>query len=64
MNLQDPEPPWEALEKLVLKSATLLLGDVTISNTPYKTSDEARLCLLRQNDDLKEENNHLCQKLN
>jgi hypothetical protein len=61
MNLQ---PPQEALEKLMLKRATPLLGDVTISNAPYETSDEACLCLLRQNDDLKAVNNHLCQKLN
>ena len=64
MNLQDPEPPQEALEKLTLESATPLSRDATISDTPYETSDEARLRLLRQNDDLKEENNHLCQKLN
>jgi len=64
MNLQDPEPPREALEKLMLESATPSSGDITISDAPYETSDEARLRLLRQNDDLKEENNHLCQKLN
>jgi hypothetical protein len=64
MNQQDPEPPWEALKKLALESATPPLGDITISDAPYETSDEARLCLLHQNDDLKAENNHLRQKLN
>ena len=52
MNLQDPEPPQEALEKLTLKSATPPLGDVTVSDAPYETNDEVRPCLLRQNDDL------------
>ena len=64
MNLQDPEPPREALEKLVLESATPPSGDVIVSDAPYKTSNEARLCLLPQNDDLKAKNNHLHQKLN
>jgi hypothetical protein len=61
MNLQ---PPQEALEKLLLESTTPSLGDVSISNAPYEKSDEACLCLLRQNDDIKAENNHLHQKLN
>jgi hypothetical protein len=61
MNLQ---PPQEALEKLVLKRATPPLGDITISDAPYETSDEAHLHLLHQNDDLQAENNHFRQKLN
>jgi hypothetical protein len=61
MNLQDPEPPRKVLKKLALESATPPSGDVTISDAPYETSDEAHLCLLRQNDDLEAENNHLCQ---
>jgi hypothetical protein len=64
MDLQDPEPPRKVLKKLALESATPPSGDVTISDTPYKTSDEAHLCLLRQNDDLEAEYNHLCQQLN
>jgi hypothetical protein len=59
MNLQDPEPPWEALEKLALESATPPSRDVTISDAPYETSDEAHLCLLCQNDYLEAKNNHL-----
>jgi hypothetical protein len=54
MNLQDLEPPWKALEKLTLESATPPSRDA-----PYETSDEARMCLLRQNDDLEAENIHL-----
>jgi hypothetical protein len=46
MNVQDPEPPREELEKLELSSPTLLLGYVTIPDATYKTSDEACLCLL------------------
>lgn len=61
MNLQGPEPPQEALEKLTLDSATPPSGDVTIPDATYDTSDEARLHLLCQNDDLDAENNHLCQ---
>jgi hypothetical protein len=53
MNLQDPEPPREALESLRLKA----------QNASYETSDEARLCLLRLNDNLEAENNHLRQQL-
>jgi hypothetical protein len=64
MNLQDPEPPREALKKLALESTTPPSRDVTISDAPYETSDEACLCLLRQSDDLEMENNHLRQKLN
>ena len=64
MNLQDPEPPWEALEKLTLESATPPSGDINISDAQYETSDEGRLRLLHQNDDLKAENNHLRQQLN
>ena len=63
MNLQDPEPPQEALEKLALESTTPPSGDITMSDSTYETSDEARLCLLRQNNDLKAENNHLRQQL-
>jgi hypothetical protein len=63
MNLQDPEPPREALEKLALESATPPSGDITISDAPYETNDEACLCLLRQIDDLEAENNHLRQQL-
>lgn len=59
MNIQDPEPPWEELEKLTLGYPTPLLGDVTIYDISYDTSDEACLCLLRQNDDLEAENYHL-----
>jgi hypothetical protein len=36
MNLQDPEPPREALEKLALESATPPSGDVTISDAPIR----------------------------
>jgi hypothetical protein len=43
MNIQDLEPPWEALEKLMLESTVPLLGDVTISDAPYETSDEVRI---------------------
>jgi hypothetical protein len=64
MNLQDPEPPQEALEKLTLESATPPSGDITILDALYKTSNEARLRLLYQNDDLEAENKHLHQKLN
>jgi hypothetical protein len=64
MNLQDPEPPREAPEKHTLESTTVPSGDVTILDTPYETSDEACLHLLRQNVDLEAENNHLRQKLN
>ena len=64
MNLQDPELPQEALEKLALDSVAPPSGDVTVSDALYETSDEARLCLLCQNDDLKAENNHLRQQLN
>ena len=63
MNLHDPKPPQEALEKLALESTTSPSGDVTVLDAPYKTSDEARL-RLHQNDDLKARNNHLRQKLN
>jgi hypothetical protein len=52
MNLQDPEPPREALEKLALESVAPPSRDVTVSDAPYETSDEARQCLLRHNDDL------------
>ena len=61
MNQQDLKPPREALEKLMLESATPPSGDITISDAPYETSNEACLSLLRQNDDLKVENNHLRQ---
>lgn len=61
MNVQDPKPPREELEKFTLGYPTPLPGDATISDATYKTSDEAHLCLLLQNDDLKEENNHLHQ---
>ena len=61
MNLQDPEPPWEALEKLTLESVALPLGDVTILDAPYETSNKAHLHLLHQNDNLEAENNHLRQ---
>ena len=64
MNLQDPEPPWEALEKLTLESATPPSGDINISDAQYETSDEGRLRLLHQNDDLRAENNRLRQQLN
>jgi hypothetical protein len=64
MNLQDPKPPREALEKLVLESATLMSGDITVLDTLYETSNEACLRLLHQNDDLEAENKHLHQKLN
>ena len=47
MNLQDPEPPREALEKLALESTTPPSRDATISDAPYETSDEAHLRLLR-----------------
>jgi hypothetical protein len=63
MNLQDPEPPQEALEKLTLDSAAPLSEDVTVSNTLYETSDKACFHLLHQNDDLEAENNHLRQHL-
>ena len=63
MNVQDPKPPQKELEKLELGSPTPPSGDVTIPEATYETSDEARLRLLRQNDDLEEENNHLRQKL-
>lgn len=63
MSLQGPEPPREALEKLVLDSAAPPSRDVTISNAPYETNDEACLWLLHQNDDLKAENHHLRQQL-
>lgn len=43
MNLQDLEPPREALEKLMLESTVPPLGDVTVSDAPYETSDEARI---------------------
>jgi hypothetical protein len=46
MNLQDPEPPREAPKKLTLESTTVPSGDVTISDTPYETSDKACLRLL------------------
>ena len=46
MNLQDPEPPWEALEKLMLKSATPPSGDITVTDAPYETNDEVHLHLL------------------
>jgi hypothetical protein len=59
MNLHDPEPAREALEKLTLESATLPSGDTTVSDTPYETSNEVRLRLLHQNDNL-EADNHLC----
>jgi len=64
MNLQDPEPPWEALEKLTLESATPPSGDINISDAQYETSDEGRLRLRHQNDDLRAENNRLRQQLN
>jgi len=64
MNLQDPEQPQEALEKLTLESTALPSGDITILDASYKTSDEERQRLLRQNDDLEAENNHLRQQLN
>jgi hypothetical protein len=56
MNLQDPKPPREALEKLALESATLPLGYITILDALYETRNEAHLCLLHQNDDLEVEN--------
>ena len=61
MNLQDPEPPQEALEKLALESTTMPSRDATISDAPYETSDEARLRLLHHNNDIEAENNHLLQ---
>ena len=44
MNIQDPEPPQEELEKLALGCPTPLSGDATIPDVTYETSDEA--CLL------------------
>ena len=46
MNIQDPEPPREELKKLMLDSPTSSLGDVTVHDATYETSDEACLCLL------------------
>ena len=59
MNIQDPELPPEELEKLTLDYPTPSLGDATILDATYETSDEAHHHLLRQNDDLEVENNHL-----
>ena len=44
MNIQDPEPLQEELEKLTLGCPTPLSGDATIPDVTYETSDEA--CLL------------------
>ena len=61
--MQDPEPPWEELEKLALNCPTPSAGDVTVPNVSYETSSEACLCLLCQNDALEAENNHILQQL-
>ena len=63
MNARDLEPPREELKKLELGSPTPPLGDVTIPDATYETSDKACLHLLCQNDDLEAENNHLPQQL-
>lgn len=63
MCVQDPEPPQEEFEKLALNCPTPSAGDVTVPNASFETNNEARLCLLCQNDLLKAENNHLCQQL-
>ena len=61
MNLQDPEPPREELEKLTLDCPSSSAGDVTVRSASYETSNKAWLCLLYQNDALEAENNHILQ---
>ena len=63
MSVQDPEPPREELEQLVLGCPTPSSRDVTIPDATCETSHEARLCFLHQNDDLDAENNHIRQQL-
>jgi len=43
MSVQDPEPPWEKLEKLALYCPTPLADDAPALDASYETSHEARL---------------------
>jgi hypothetical protein len=63
MNVQDPKPPREELEKLALDCPSSSVGDVTVHGASYETSNKACLCLLCQNDTLEAEDNHILQQL-
>jgi hypothetical protein len=59
MNMQDPEPPQEELEKLALDCPNSSARNVVVLDASYEMRDEAHLHLLCQNDTLEVENKHL-----